>query len=488
MRSHPREKVGRNDPCPCGSAKKYKHCCLTVQPLSEESRWRRQHEASEQLTQEMMRFAERAFDGDDITEAWRDFNLLDAPPPPDRYSEEGRIFMPYFLFLWDPERPTRWRRPGEPGMIASSYRLAKEGQLSEMDLHFLTEATTQPMSFFEVLWCKPGERMALKDVLTGEESEVVEHSGTLTLREGDIVFGQVWHAAGLAVVGCSAPIRIPPRCKADVIGLRKRLRKKIARQKRELSAADLIRYEDDVRETYLNIRDALHTPPRLANTDGDPLVFHTLTFQIGSPAVAFAALAPLAWGFSKEELLSEAELDDDGVLRSVKFDWVKKGNRKIKSWDNTIMGHIKISGHSLVADVNSKERAGRLRQEIEKRLGLSVTHQSTTAQTPEEMLKNSPRKSARPKDDATEALLRDPEVKKQFQEMVQKQAESWVHEKVPLLGGKTPLQAVRDPDGKEIVESLLRDWERDDRGVYPGDIRPDYNAVRRLLDLAPTAR
>jgi hypothetical protein len=217
-------------------------------------------------------------------------------------------------------------------------------------------------------------------------------------------------------------------------------------------------------------------------------VFHTLTFQIGSPAVAFAALAPLAWGFSKEELLSEAELDDDGVLRSVKFDWVKKGNRKIKSWDNTIMGHIKISGHSLVADVNSKERAGRLRQEIEKRLGLSVTHQSTTAQTPEEMLKNSPRKSARPKDDATEALLRDPEVKKQFQEMVQKQAESWVHEKVPLLGGKTPLQAVRDPDGKEIVESLLRDWERDDRGVYPGDIRPDYNAVRRLLDLAPTAR
>jgi uncharacterized protein YchJ len=24
--AHP--KVGRNDPCPCGSGKKYKHCCL----------------------------------------------------------------------------------------------------------------------------------------------------------------------------------------------------------------------------------------------------------------------------------------------------------------------------------------------------------------------------------------------------------------------------------------------------------------------------
>ena len=23
-----RKKVGRNDPCPCGSGRKYKHCCL----------------------------------------------------------------------------------------------------------------------------------------------------------------------------------------------------------------------------------------------------------------------------------------------------------------------------------------------------------------------------------------------------------------------------------------------------------------------------
>ena len=34
MREHKQEtvrretpKVGRNDPCPCGSGKKYKHCC-----------------------------------------------------------------------------------------------------------------------------------------------------------------------------------------------------------------------------------------------------------------------------------------------------------------------------------------------------------------------------------------------------------------------------------------------------------------------------
>jgi len=487
MRSHPREKTGRNDACPCGSGKKYKHCCLTVQPLSEERRWRSQHEASEQLTREIMRFGQRKF-GEDIEEAWCDFNLDDAPPPPDLLSGESRIFMPYFLFLWHPERPSRWRRPGENGIVTFAYKLAKKGQLSEMDLQFLTEATTQPVSFYEVLWCKPGERMALRDILTGVETEVVEHSATLTVREGDIIYGQIWHAAGLAVLGCSAPFCIPPRWKADVIGLRERLRKKIARQKRELSAGDLIRYEDDVRETYLNIRDALHAPPRLSNTDGDPLVFHTLTFQIGSPGVAFEALAPLAWGHSKADLLSDAELDGDGVVRSVELPWIKKGNRRIKSWDNTILGHIRISGQSLIAEVNSKERAERLCKEIEERLGILATHQSTTAQTLEDMRKNSPQKTERKGEDATEALLRDPEARRQWQEMVQKQVESWVHEKVPVLGGRTPMQAVRDPDGKEIVESLLRDWEQDDRGAYAGSIRPDINAVRRLLNLVPASR
>jgi hypothetical protein len=61
-------------------------------------------------------------------------------------------------------------------------------------------------------------------------------------------------------------------------------------------------------------------------------------------------------------------------------------------------------------------------------------------------------------------------------------------QKVPVLGGRTPLQAVRDPDGKEIVEALLLDWERHaDDGEYQAGIRPDFNAVRRLLNLASTA-
>jgi hypothetical protein len=171
----------------------------------------------------------------------------------------------------------------------------------------------------------------------------------------------------------------------------------------------------------------------------------------------------------------------------VEIDWRVKGNPMHKTWDNTILGHLKISGHSLVVEVNSANRANKVRQEIEKRLGLHATHLSTTSQMPEEMLKKSKengRGKASRRDTEADDLLLDPEMKREFEAQVQQQIEGWVHQKIPALGGRTPLQAVTDPDGREVVEALLLGWERHyEKPWSPGTIRPDIDAVRRLLNL-----
>src|SRR5271157_72371 len=148
--------------------------------------------------------------------------------------------------------------------------------------------------------------------------------------------------------------------------------------------------------------------------------------------------------------------------------------------------HIRISEGRVIAEVNSENRAKRLRREIEKRLGVLAVHQSTRAQTLEEMRKNAPQEAedAELHEAEMEAMLRDPEVRKELQAVMQKQVESWIHQKIPALGGRTPMQAVRDPDGKEMVEALLLDWERrDERDISPNQIRPDVGAIRRLLNL-----
>jgi hypothetical protein len=485
MPLHADEKIGRNDPCPCGSGKKYKHCCLSGYRPSIDHLWARQHEESDRLTGEITRFALRKF-GEWIHEAWQDFNMGHVPKPLEEAADERQIFMPYFLFQWNPDA-RRTSARGQGGVVTRWYVLEKSKQLTPMQRMFLEQATKQPLSFYEVVWNEPGERMRVWDVLVGGETEVIERSGSRHLRPGDLLFAQIWHQPELAVFGSMAPICIPPNKKIEVIELRKTLKKRIAKQNRSLAPHDLLRYADLIRATYLDIRDRLFAPPMLCNTDGDRLLFHTLTFRIESAEAAFDALAPLAVGLSREELLDDAELSDDGKLRKVDIDWIKQGNRKFTSWDNTILGHIKISEGRVIAEVNSENRAKRMRQEIEKRLGTLATHESTIARTLEQMRKNTPEdaEEAELHDAEMEALLADPEARKFLEAAMQKQVESWVHEKIPALGGRTPLEAVRDPDGREMVEALLLDWERcDETDVSPHQIRPDIRALRRLLNLA----
>jgi len=494
MRSHPREKTGRNDSCPCGSGKKYKHCCLSKEsaksalrsePVSIDSPWGRQRAASDRLTGDLLELAAREF-RESIFEAWQDFNQTPISPSIKEYPYEEGIFNPYMIFDWDPESPAR-RSGYKPriGLIARAYQQQAKRQLSELELLILEQAISRPLSFYEILDTVPGKSVTVRNLLIGEEVEVEEHSASRAIRPGDMVYAQIWVLPEVATFGRLAPRAFPPDKKIEIVELRAQLRKKIAKQKRELSAADLLRYAEQIRTVYLDLRDALMQPTQLQNTDGDPLVFHTLTFRIGSAQVAFDALASLAWGEAREDLLDSAEWDADGSLRSVEVPWMVKGNSMHKEWDNTIMGHLKISGRSLVAEVNSANRAKKIREQIEQRLGLHATHLSTSMQTPEEALetRRKAEKNAPAKIVENDEIL-DPELLKETAALFQKEVEGWIHKEIPALGGRTPLEAVADPDGREMVEALIQGWERhyEEPGT-PGSIRPDIDAVRRLLKL-----
>jgi len=491
MPPHPHEKTGRNDSCPCASGKKYKHCCLKVARASDNNPWSQQHDASGRLTQEMLKFARSRFAGD-VLAAWLDFNQDESPLSIQEDVEEGQIFVPYLLFDWDPEpRARRRSRQPEMGLVARSYLSARGSHLPELEGLILEQATTQPLSFYEVVRSDPGERMVLRDILIGGETEVIERTASRIMRPGDLGYGQLWKLPEVTTLGRLAPVCIPPGRKAAILGLRAKLRKKIAKQNRELIAADLIRYREDIRTLYLDLRDLMRQPPRLTNTDGEPLVLHTLTFRTGSAHAAFEALAPLAWGISKKELLKGAKLDEDGALRSVEIPWLKRGNRVHEEWENTILGHIKIFGRSLVVDVNSQRRAEKIRAQIERRLGILVTHQRTVTQPPDAMLRKAEGSRTTPKiasEARSEGLSAQPELDPQVREEIQRHFENWIFQKVPALGGRTPLEAVGDPDGKEIVESLLLDWERqNEKTADPGVFHPDINAIRRRLQLTPSA-
>src|SRR5437879_13517125 len=87
-------KPGRNDPCLCGSGKKYKRCCLPKIAESEETLWARERAASDDLSRAILRYAERKF-GMCLLDAWDDFQLGQRHGLDGRDFGEGQICLPY---------------------------------------------------------------------------------------------------------------------------------------------------------------------------------------------------------------------------------------------------------------------------------------------------------------------------------------------------------------------------------------------------------
>jgi hypothetical protein len=218
--------------------------------------------------------------------------------------------------------------------------------------------------------------------------------------------------------------------------------------------------------------------PELRNTDGDELLLQQVIFDIDSPQEAFDALKHLTLDCTDEELLEDAERARDGGLRRVEFTWAKAGNAVHKDWSNTTLGSVQIDGKRLLAHVNSERRANEFKRIVVEAMGGRARFRATKIESIERALQDG---AASPSgqsdaDDLAEFANR-PEVKAHLLQMMSRHYEAWVKEELPALGGLTPLQAMADPDGREMVESLVTQIERDGRRMTP----PLDESIPRML-------
>ena len=261
-----------------------------------------------------------------------------------------------------------------------------------------------------------------------------------------------------------APFMFPSMEKNAIL----KLRKKMERSKRPITTQLLREYCHEMLGIYHDIVDSLLNPsmPEIQNTDGDPMLPHRLVYEIESPRVAFDALKSLCLTNTEETLLTDAEFDATGNFCEIEFPWQKLGNKTNESWNNTILGHIKIKGRDMNIEVNSENRAKKIRELVEKMLP-SARYKATVIESLQAMLahKEEDTPAARRRQKETEELNNRPEVQAHLAEYLRQHYRKWPEEKLPALGGKTPLQAVKTRDGREMVEALLVDFER--RGKNP---------------------
>jgi hypothetical protein len=457
-------KIGRNTPCPCGSGKKYKRCCQQ-RPVTkpDDFLWRQLRAADDHLTHQLLTYAKRLYGYDGIEEAWEDFSGGDFGDfDPD--SPHNQAFFPWYLFNWKPEVEAAEGDVSERPTIAASYLHRYSRRVSDHERRLIELITHQPFSFHEVMTCEPGQGYRLRDLLLGQEVDVIEHSGSQICQRGDIVFGRViqYEHVGL-LMGCGSTL-IPPASKPAIIQLRRWMRE----QEGDLSVHDLHAWEMDIRELYLAIDEQLHQPPELRNTEGDPLSGHELYFEIESPSEVFEQLKGLAAQVDEAELLHDAEFDRHGQVQAIEFPWLQRGNATGAALEHTVLGHLRIEGHRLIASVNSRNRAERIRAEIEARLGSHVRYKATDIQSLSSMLRDAERNPSVQDEDEMARLHAHPEVQQEVERMLEAHWSRWLETKLPALGDQTPMEAVQDADGREMVMALLDDMERREQSQGSG--------------------
>ena len=339
----------------------------------------------------------------------------------------------------NPIPPLSWR-----------FRAERANSLSLIEKDYLNFIIDEPFSFFEILTPKPGAGYLVRDILTDREIYVNEKSGSQGIQVGGILFGRLAIVGDVAIFDAVSDVLFPMEWKNEILGLRQEIRRICKIKKDQMPNVDqLVGFAAMIRALYRDFRNAAQNPrpPQMSNTDGDPMSLNKTIFDIDSADIVFEALHSLDFNDTKEELLKDAKKDSSGKILKIEFPWLKKGSKKNKGMGNTVLGNITIEKNRMTVETNSLKRDEAIKSIIAERCGKFAHHKSTLIEPFEAKMRNH-REAMTSTQKHTSALSQQelmsrPEVKAQLQEMQKKHMESWVTQKIPAFGNKTPVQAVK---------------------------------------------
>jgi hypothetical protein len=458
-------KVGRNRPCPCGSGKKYKLCCL---PREQTEAWGGQHRdpnpqsdgvepaaihnLDRKVVARMERYARGRFGPDWMLPTARSFR--------DRTMPEA-LMGPWAFH----------HHPFEGKSIAQWILEDRGVQLPGSERAWLNAQRSAWLSVWEVLDVEPGRSVTLSDLFTGETRLVREASASRSLVKRDAILARVVDYGETSVLCGVFPRPLAPQDAAVVIArVRGRLRRKsnipVDRMRGEAVGRYLIaRWEEALEETDLRAS----RPLMLHNTDGDPLLL-TVDHFVFDPADRDEIQRRLA---AAEEVEDPPEADDPEQI----YVFTKPGNEMHRGWESTVIGRVAIARDTIRVESNSIKRADVMRRLLESSLGTMIAHRGREHADPAVAMEEDSR--------ATEASPEAPpseEMDRILLEMKAKHYADWIDHPIPALGGKTPRATARTKAGRQMVDLLLKENENLEARAPAGQ-RFDFSRIRRELGL-----
>ncbi len=177
------DKPGRNEPCYCGSGKKYKQCHMAAD-LAAEREQRAWADAARELRADLFDFAdEERFDaeaGEAAAHYWN--GLYTAETLPLMSESEAERFLDWFAF--------DYTLPSTGGRIVELYRSEKGAGLPSPRGELLDQwVDAPPMSGYELAGYDR-QTLRVKEFVSGQELDVFEPSGHGNAPLGSLLLGR----------------------------------------------------------------------------------------------------------------------------------------------------------------------------------------------------------------------------------------------------------------------------------------------------------
>jgi hypothetical protein len=192
-RATPAFKAGRNDPCPCGSGRKFKTCCLGggAEPIESRSGW---------LYHKIVTFTLRPMRRYHVEEL---FEIAAALARPQVLGDLLPILVDVAAF--------------EGGGIGAF--IAQRGELLPVDELALARSwLTSRLAMWEIVDSDPGQTVTMRDTRTGDQVVVTEHTASQTLRQGQYLLARIV-AAGSQYQIIGLPLNVELRHRESLMAL-----------------------------------------------------------------------------------------------------------------------------------------------------------------------------------------------------------------------------------------------------------------------------
>ena len=334
---------GRNEPCPCGSGKKFKHCHLVrAQPttgitpqdrdaaLDALARYAERDEFIDAVDLGILVWMGQAPQGD-VDEAFADIDAHETS----------------FQTFWD------WLYFDAPlasgGTIAATFLRRRAGSLHPRAEDYVRLMSSTHLRLYQVREARPGEGLLLRDLWTNDDTFIVERAGSRQLVVWDTLVARVHaHADGTHQLEGSSML-LPPAAAMPIAKVLKTEYRRVQRTEPDVPVERFFKMVAPVfhQEWYDLVATA--PLPELRTTEGDALTASTLVFEVPRAGEALVTLlgAP-----------------DFGAGESGVAIWFDR-----ESEPPRLLGDVHVDRGTLTLQALSRERAARGRVRMEALLG-----------------------------------------------------------------------------------------------------------------------